>query len=231
MVGTAGSDETTFPVKMGPDLTHNGIPSFDAYVAKVNAAGTGLEFCGYIGGLLFDGASGVALDDAGNAYVTGRTVSDEKTFPVKVGPDPTYNGTGTWQDAFVAKVALTLLKASGSTGPGGKVDFDLLAGDSVGLPYQSGTSLGTGPIPIDTRKLNLSHDNLLLVTVNNYWPSVFSGYRGVIDSTGQAQAAIHIPNIPALIGIRIHTAFVTLNPQAPQGIKSISNTFSFSITK
>ena len=32
----------------GPDLTHNG--GYDAFVAKVNAAGTALDLRGYIGG-------------------------------------------------------------------------------------------------------------------------------------------------------------------------------------
>ena len=45
------------------------------------------------------------------------------------------------------------------------------------------------------------------------------------------EAAIHIPNLPALIGVRLHSAFVTLGPSAPSGIRSISNTFSFTITK
>jgi len=48
---------------------------------------------------------------------------------------------------------------------------------------------------------------------------------------GQAKAASNIPNITALIGQKIHSAFVTLDPQAPSGIKSISNLFSFTITK
>ncbi len=47
------STETTFPVTVGPDLTFNGISDgWDAFVAKVNAAGTGLVYCGYIGGSL-----------------------------------------------------------------------------------------------------------------------------------------------------------------------------------
>jgi len=53
----------------------------------------------------------------------------------------------------------------------------------------------------------------------------------VIDSKSQAQAAIHIPNVPARIGLRLHSAFVTLDPAAPSGMRSISNTFSFSIAK
>ena len=107
----------------------------------------------------------------------------------------------------------------------------LNASDSPGLPFQLGSSLGTGPIPIDTRQVGLSPDVLLGVSVSGLWPSIFSGYRGLIDNQGQAKASIHIPNIPAIVGARIHTAFVTLDPQAPLGIRSISNTISFSFTK
>ena len=39
----------TFPVIGRPDLTYNGGES-DAFVAKVNASGTALVYCGYIGG-------------------------------------------------------------------------------------------------------------------------------------------------------------------------------------
>jgi len=198
-------------------------------VAKVNAAGTALVYCGYIGGNLPEVVNSiVAVDAAGNAYVAGTTESAEQTFPVAVGPDLTHNHGA---DAFVAKIDQAFISASGGRSPDSRISLALIASESVGLPYLVGTSLGTGPIPIDTRKLNLSPDSLLLVTVNNYWPSVFAGYRGVIDSQGQAQAAIHIPHMPALIGTRIHTAFVTLDPAAPSGIRSISSTFMFSITK
>ncbi len=49
-----------------------------------------------------DDGNGIAVDGAGNAYVTGYTDSDQATFPVIGGPDLTYNGGG--YDAFVAKV-------------------------------------------------------------------------------------------------------------------------------
>ena len=48
VTGSTESTEATFPVIGGPDLTHNG--GYDAFVAKVNAAGTALVYCGYIGG-------------------------------------------------------------------------------------------------------------------------------------------------------------------------------------
>jgi hypothetical protein len=72
VTGKATSTETTFPVKVGPDLTYNG-GRLDAFVAKVNAAGTALVYAGYIGGKGDDGGFGIAVDAAGNAYVAGIT--------------------------------------------------------------------------------------------------------------------------------------------------------------
>jgi len=56
-------------------------------------------------------------------------------------------------------------------------------------------------------------------------------HPGAVVFVQRCGSAIHIPNIPALIGVRLHSALVTLDSPAPSGIQSISNTFSFSITK
>ena len=100
VTGYTSSDQASFPVTVGPDLTYNG-GTDDAFVAKVNTAGTALLYCGYIGGSDYDYGYGIAVDSAGNAYVTGCTLSGQTCFPVNVGPDLTYNGG---PDAFVAKV-------------------------------------------------------------------------------------------------------------------------------
>ncbi|MBN2491208.1 MAG: FG-GAP repeat protein [Planctomycetes bacterium] len=132
--------------------------------------------------------------------------------------------------ATVFSLAAWVISGSGSPRIGGTITLDLLApGDQI-LPFQIGSSLGSGPIVIGNRTLGLSGDGLLLVSVSGFCPGIFQGYRGVIDNQCQARAAIGIPNHPTLIGVRIHTAFVTLDPNAPAGIKSISNTFSFTIT-
>jgi hypothetical protein len=108
VTGQTASTQATFPESVGPDLTYNG--SWDAFAAKVKADGSGLVYCGYIGGSSDDYGQGIAVDSSGNAYITGYTWSDESTFPVTVGPDLTYNDSGgaSFSDAFVAKV-----KASG----------------------------------------------------------------------------------------------------------------------
>ena len=71
-------------------------------MAKVNPSGTALLYAGYIGGSDDDFGFDIAVDSTGNAYVTGRTNSNEATFPVTVGPDLTFNGG--FADAFVAKI-------------------------------------------------------------------------------------------------------------------------------
>jgi len=140
ITGFTESTEAIFPVIGGPDLTFNG--SYDAFVAKVNASGTALVYCGYIGGSESDFGRGIAVDGSGNAYVTGYTSSTQATFPVTGGPDPTYNG-GT--DAFVAKVNAsgTALVYCGYIG-GSDLDYGYgIAVDGSGNAYVAGLAFST----------------------------------------------------------------------------------------
>jgi hypothetical protein len=225
VAGNTSSDERTFPVVVGPDLTING--GNDAFVAKVNAKGSALIYCGYIGGWDSEAVTGIAVDTAGNAHAAGTTYSE--SFPVRVGPDLTFNGG--LNDAFVAKIALTLLEGPSAVHTGGTVAFDLTASDDVGLLYQVASSFGTGPISIDARKIHLSADPLLYLSTWNVFPGLFVNYAGRVSPHGNSTAFINLPKASALIGVRMHSAFVTLDPAAPSGVKSISNTSSLTITK
>ena len=140
-----------------------------------------------------DWGFGIALDGAGNAYVTGRTASTEQTFPVTVGPEMTHDGQN---DAFVARVAGTVLTGSGSPVPGGQVNLSLFSAGDAGLVYQMGSSLGNGPIQVGPWRLELSQEPLLFLSVSGSAPWIFRNYTGVLDAQGQATAAIHIPNVP-----------------------------------
>ena len=85
IVGVTASSQTSFPVSVGPDLTYAG--GYDAFVAKINASGTALVYCGYIGGIGGEEGHDIAVDAAGAAYIVGKTTNSEtEGFPVTVGP-------------------------------------------------------------------------------------------------------------------------------------------------
>lgn len=79
----------------------------DAFIAKVNPAATtpatSIVWLRYLGGSLADSANGIAVDSAGDVYVTGSTVSSD--FPVTNAFQKTFGGGNA--DAFVTKVAPT----------------------------------------------------------------------------------------------------------------------------
>ncbi|HEY2922370.1 MAG TPA: SBBP repeat-containing protein, partial [Candidatus Binatia bacterium] len=116
IAGETSSTQATFPVSVGPDLSHNG--GVDAFLAKVNSDGS-LGFAFYVGGAGDDRAKGIALDEIGAVYLTGETNSNQATFPIKGQLDGTQN---LGFDAFVAKFCVTTctdvsLTKSDSPGP------------------------------------------------------------------------------------------------------------------
>ncbi len=74
----------------------------DAFLTKLNPARTGIDsllFSTYLGGECHDAATGVAVDAAGNAFLSGHTLSAE--FPIL---GPAQAAAGGNNDAFVAKL-------------------------------------------------------------------------------------------------------------------------------
>jgi hypothetical protein len=151
VTGGTSSSEATFPVTGGPVLHYNGGGSFsgDAFVAKVTPDGRRLAYAGYIGGAGDDLGAGIAIDDAGRAFVTGFTGSDEHTFPVTGCPTPHYGGNF---DAFVGAVAAdgALLQAAylGGAGRDGGAGIAL---DRAGNAYVVGattSSEATFPVSV-----------------------------------------------------------------------------------
>jgi Ca2+-binding RTX toxin-like protein len=104
LTGETRSSAATFPETPGAFQTANAGPGFDAFVAKLNPAGTALVYATYLGGAgEVDRGTGIDADAAGNAYLTGRTTSTAATFPETPGAFQPENAGGP-VDAFVAKV-------------------------------------------------------------------------------------------------------------------------------
>jgi hypothetical protein len=94
---------TNFPTASPLQAASGGGPG-DAFVAKLNAAGSALVYSTYLGGSGSDRVSGIAVDGAGNMFVAGETSSTD--FPTASPLQAVYGGGG---DAFVTK-----LNAAGS---------------------------------------------------------------------------------------------------------------------
>ncbi len=130
-----------FPITPGAfDTTYNdpnGIfVLYDAFVVKVNPSGTGLAYASFLGGSDTDRGYGIAVDDAGAAYVTGETFSPG--FPTTPGAfDTIHNGR---YDAFVVKVnpsGTDLAYASVLGGSRNEYSHDI-AVDDAGAAYVTG---------------------------------------------------------------------------------------------
>jgi hypothetical protein len=72
----------------------------DAFVAKLDRNGRHLLYSTYLGGIGGEDGRGIAADNRGNAYVTGRT--DSPDFPTVNAVQPAF--AGGFEDAFVTKL-------------------------------------------------------------------------------------------------------------------------------
>ena len=94
---TGSSRSTNFPRQNAIQSTHGG--NEDVFVSKLDPSGTTLLYSTYLGGGGGDIGHGIAVDDSGNAYVTGYTGSG--TFPTANAIQTTLSGP---TDAFAAKL-------------------------------------------------------------------------------------------------------------------------------
>jgi uncharacterized protein (TIGR03437 family) len=130
------TDSMDLPVAGSAQAEHGG--ALDIFVAKLNPAGTELIFAAYLGGSGLEFGD-LAVDAAGNAYLTGVTTSSD--FPAVNALAPDFGGGGT--DAFVAKldpsgstlIYSTYLGGSSSENEGA---LGRIAVDSAGAAYVTG---------------------------------------------------------------------------------------------
>jgi uncharacterized repeat protein (TIGR01451 family) len=116
----------------------------DAFIARLDLDGAGVKFATYLGGSGFDTATKIALDAAGNAYVTGHTGSDD--FPALGAAQAARNNgqvnSPNVYDAFVAKLNVAGPRLAYATFLGGRgQDYGYaIAVDAAGNAYVAGNT-------------------------------------------------------------------------------------------
>ncbi len=190
-----------FPTTPGAFQTVFGGGERDAFVAKLNPAGSSLVYSTYLGGSGLDEAYAIAINAAGNAFVTGRAGSSN--FPLTAGAyQPGYRGN--------YDVLVTRLNPAGSSlefstllgGAGG--DYGLgIALDASENVYVTGTTGSATSFPVTEDRLqrvNRGGTEAFLSKISSDGKSLlYSSFLGglnnekgsalVLDSAGNAYVA------------------------------------------
>ncbi|HWO32433.1 MAG TPA: SBBP repeat-containing protein, partial [Candidatus Acidoferrum sp.] len=179
------TDSANYPTTTSPIQGQNS-GTDDAFISKINPAGTALVYSTYLGGSQGDLATGIALDGSSNAYVAGITGSSN--FPTTTGAFQTVQ-KGTFDNGFVTEIKADGSATIYSTYLGGSAGNDPfgIAVDSAGEAYVTGSTNSTdfptvnpaqtsnaGGLDVFVTKFNSSGSALLFSTY----------YGGTLDETG-----------------------------------------------
>ncbi|HTD43587.1 MAG TPA: SBBP repeat-containing protein [Bryobacteraceae bacterium] len=208
---TGYTNSNDFPTA-SPMQSSNGGNGYDAFVTKINAAGSAYVYSTYLGGSGDDFGQGIAVDSAGNAYATGFTYSTN--FPTTNALQPTFGG---FTDVFVTKI-----NAAGSArvystylGGSGPDVGQGIAVDGAGNAYVTGYTLSTN-FPTN-RPLQNAHSSFatdaFVSKINTAGSAlVYSTYVGGSGDDRGAGIAVDKAGNAYVTGSTGSTDFPTTNP-------------------
>src|SRR5262245_18680953 len=207
-----GTRSTNFPVT--PGALQTGLRGAgDVFVLKLNPAGDQLIYSTYLGGTRGEGfeGGGLAIDAAGQAYITG--VTDSLDFPTsRVTFQRSFGGGSS--DAFVSKLSADGTRLVYSTYLGG---FDLdegqgIAVDSGGRAYVTGRTRSPNLVMINSFQLlrRSSLDDAFLTKFNALGDLVtYSTFFGGTGNESAHGIAVDDSGLASIAGETDSTDFLT----------------------
>jgi len=193
----------------------------DAFITKLNRAGSALEYSTYLGGSQLDEARGIAIDAARNAYVAGITeaaLDGTDDFPTTAGSfQPSYGGG--FADAFVGKInsrATVLLYSSYLGGSAADEAFGIGV-DSTGNSYSTGQTCSTDfPVVNPTQPTNRGDCNAFVTSLNSTGAAaIYSSYFGGSISEEATAIAVTASGKVYFTGESCSLDLPTVNPAQP----------------
>jgi hypothetical protein len=219
IAGATGS--TNFPTAGPAQTTKRG--TTNAFVTKLNPAGTALVYSTYLGGSTTDRATGIAVDGNGNAYVVGTTSStDFPVSPAANSPTPAFQTTygGGTSDAFVTKLSATGSALTYSSYLGGTLsDFGFgIAVDPSGNAYVTGSTQSKDfPVVTPFQPGNDGDSDAFVTKVNLAGTAlVYSTYLGGTNADSGQGIAVDAGGSAYVTGYTYSTNFPIQAPLQPQ---------------
>jgi hypothetical protein len=184
----------------------------DAFVTKINAAGSAYVYSTYLGGFAFDQGNAIAVDGAGNAYVTGYTSSTN--FPTT---NPLQASNGGSYSAFITKINAAGSAYVYSTYLGGSSSFDVgtgIAVDGSGNAYVTGYTTSINfPTANPLQASNGGGRDAFVTKINAAGSAlVYSTYLGGSGDDQSNGIAVDGSGNAYVTGFTFSTNFPTANP-------------------
>ncbi len=180
---------TDFPTTTGVVQTRFGGGSEDGFVTEVKADGSAWVYSTYLGGSGADDALGVAVDAAGEAYVTG--VTNSSNFPTADAAQPALGGNSA-ANVFVSKLNAGATALVFSTYYGGTLD-DVGTGialDSFADAYVTGKTTSSGyPVSNAFQGSLIGTSDAFVTEFSNTGFVVYSSFLGGVGTQNELPGA------------------------------------------
>jgi len=204
----------------------------NAFVTKLDAQGQGLIYSTYLGGSLVDRGTGIAVDGAGNAYITGFTASADfptvnARYPVP-GSYVDVDGNSVFYNAFVTKLDARGQGPSYSTYLGGRMydEGTGIAVDGAGNAYVTGVTYSNNfptvnaryPVPgsyVDVDGNSVFHNAFVTKLDARGQGPIYSTYLGGRLGDKGTGIAVDGAGNAYVTGVTYSNNFPTLNARYP----------------